>query len=97
LSAAGISAPIKNDNLHREFTMKWKYGVSCLVVVIAMTALVNCSKKGPAEKAGEKIDQGIESAKDKADDLVNEKGPLEKMGEKADSVVEKAEDALKSE
>jgi hypothetical protein len=77
--------------------MKRKFWVGCLVVVIAIAALVNCSKKGPAEKVGEKIDQGIESAKDKADDLVNEKGPLEKMGEKADSMVEKAEDALKSE
>jgi ElaB/YqjD/DUF883 family membrane-anchored ribosome-binding protein len=77
--------------------MKWKYGLGAVVVVIAIAALMNCSKKGPAEKAGEKIDEGIENAKDKVEDLVEKKGPLEKAGEKADSLMEKAEDALKSE
>lgn len=76
--------------------MKWKFWIGSLVVATAVVALMSCSKKGPAEKVGEKIDQGLENAKDKVEDLVDQKGPMEKAGEKVDSLVEKAEDALKS-
>jgi hyperosmotically inducible protein len=75
--------------------LKLLAGVALLALVAA--ASMGCGKKGPAEKAGEKIDEGIESAKDKAKDMVEEKGPLEKAGEKADSLMDEAGDALESE
>lgn len=45
-----------------------------------MGALAACDDKGPAEKAGEKVDNAVENMKD----AVNPKGPAEKAGEKID-------------
>ncbi len=45
-----------------------------------MGALAACDDKGPAEKAGEKVDNAVENMKD----AVNLKGPAEKAGEKID-------------
>jgi hypothetical protein len=45
-----------------------------------------CSeKKGPAEKAGEKIDETV----DKVKDALDPKGPAEKTGEKIDKALGK--------
>lgn len=49
---------------------------------------VGCEHKGPVEKAGEKIDQAAESAKDK----LNPEGSAEKAGRKIDQAVENATD-----
>jgi predicted small lipoprotein YifL len=43
-------------------------------------ALTGCPDKGPAQKAGEKID----NAKDKISDTVDPKGPAEKAGRAID-------------
>ncbi len=43
-------------------------------------SVVSCREKGPAEKAGERVDKAIENVKDAADP----KGPAEKAGEKVD-------------
>ncbi len=43
-----------------------------------------CREKGPAEKAGEKVDHAI----DKVDDAVNPKGPAEKAGRAVDRAVD---------
>lgn len=60
------------------------------IPVIAIVALVpllgflaSCEKKGPAEKAGENIDEAIEDVKD----AVDPKGPIEKAGEKVDEAL----------
>jgi hypothetical protein len=50
----------------------------CLFPVVA--SVVSCKEKGPAEKAGESIDNAAENVKD----AVNPKGPGEKAGEKID-------------
>lgn len=50
----------------------------CLFPVVA--CVVSCKEKGPAEKAGESIDNAAENVKD----AVNPKGPVEKAGEKID-------------
>lgn len=50
----------------------------CLFPVVA--SVVSCKEKGPAEKAGEGVDQAIEDVKD----AVDPKGPVEKVGEKID-------------
>ena len=48
---------------------------------VGATSLVACERKGPAEKAGEKIDHAIEDARDAVDPP---KGPIEKLGRKID-------------
>ena len=64
--------------------------------VLALTAVLEagiftftatgCSEnKGPAEKAGEKIDETV----DKVKDAVDPKGPAEKTGEKIDKALGK--------
>lgn len=49
---------------------------------------VGCEHKGPVEEAGEKIDQTVESAKDR----LNPEGSAEKAGKKIDQAVDKATD-----
>jgi len=44
-----------------------------------------CKEKGPAEKAGEKVDKTV----DKMKDAVDPKGPAEKAGEKIDKALDK--------
>jgi len=47
-----------------------------------------CEDKGPAESAGQEIDQAVEKAKD----AVDPQGPAERAGEKIDDSVEKAKE-----
>jgi len=56
--------------------------VSMTMMFGALAAFGGCESKGPAEKAGEQIDQGIQNAKD----AVNPPG----AGEKAGRAVDKA-------
>lgn len=48
-----------------------------------LAAFASCTKKGPAEKAGESMDEAIENVKD----AVDPKGPVEKAGEKVDKAL----------
>ena len=71
------------------------HGMSVVVVVVAIvlatggaTLLGGCREKGPAEKAGEKMDNAMEKLEDKLDP----KGPLEKAGRKIDKTVDDAKD-----
>lgn len=43
-----------------------------------------CRKKGPVEKAGEKVDETVE----KVGDAINPKGPAEKAGRAIDKAVD---------
>lgn len=45
-----------------------------------------CREKGPAEKAGEKVDRAM----DKVDDAIDPKGPAEKAGRSIDRAVDDA-------
>ena len=54
--------------------------VPALAAAIALS-FTGCEKKGPAEKAGEKIDRAGENVRD----TLNPKGPAEKVGEKIDN------------
>jgi len=63
--------------------------------LLIAAGLFACEKKGPAEKVGEKIDQTVEKAKDKVEDVTKPDGPMEKAGEKIDETVDKAKDAMK--
>jgi hypothetical protein len=44
-------------------------------------SFAGCESKGPAEQAGEKIDKGIQNAKD----AINPPGPVEKAGRAIDN------------
>jgi hypothetical protein len=49
----------------------------------ALVAFAGCESKGPAEKAGESVDKGIQNAKD----AVNPPGAGEKAGRALDKAV----------
>ncbi|HEX7260183.1 MAG TPA: antitoxin [Luteolibacter sp.] len=53
----------------------------CLVPIFISVS--SCREKGPAEKAGEKVDRAL----DKVEDAVDPKGPAEKAGEKVDKAL----------
>lgn len=58
----------------------WLAGSSLL----AMVMLVGCESKGPAEQAGEKIDTGIQKAKD----TISPPGPAAKAGRGLDKATQ---------
>ena len=68
--------------------------IQSLLLITSITLAVftfGCDSQGPAEKAGEKVDQSIESTKDaleEASDKITGKGPVEKAGEKIDEALE---------
>ncbi|MBW8887587.1 MAG: hypothetical protein JF616_07495 [Fibrobacteres bacterium] len=53
-----------------------------------MGILLACSKKGPVEKVGAKLDKTV----DKVQDAVTPDGPAEKAGKKLDKVIKDAND-----
>ena len=59
--------------------------VFCALAATLGFATAGCEKKGPAERAGEKID----NVADKIDDAVDPKGPVEKLGRKVDRAVDR--------
>ena len=61
---------------------------SALLVMGGALVGVGCESEGPVEKAGKKVDQAVEGAKDK----INPEGPVEKAGKKVDQAVEDAKD-----
>ena len=69
-----------------------------LLMGIMMVPLVACEKKGPAEKAGEQVDQAVEETKeelgefrDAIKDKLDPQGPAEEAGEKIDEAMEPAQ------
>ena len=63
-------------------TRKLALAASTLLVSVA---LVGCEEKGPAQKAGENVDQAGKDLKN----AVNPKGPMEKAGGEMDKAVGK--------
>ena len=55
-----------------------------MLLVAVVTLAVGCSEKGPAEKAGAKIDAAVENAKEKAGEAMEEAG--EKVEEAGDEI-----------
>jgi len=64
---------------------KWNYRFAPLAaaLVVALATIVGCEAKGPAERAGESIDKGVQNAKD----AINPPGPVEKAGRALDNTV----------
>jgi len=61
-------------------------GLAIVLATGGATLLGGCREKGPAEKAGEKVDNAMEKVEDKLDP----KGPVEKAGRKIDKAVDDA-------
>jgi hypothetical protein len=60
------------------------FPVATLVVMLgALAGFAGCEDKGPAEKAGESIDKGVQNAKD----AVIPPGPGEKAGREVDKAL----------
>ena len=69
--------------------------IGTALVISGLLVLLPGCEKGDAEKAGEKIDNAIESVKEKAEeakDSLTNKGPAEKAGEKIDNAIENAKE-----
>ena len=66
---------------------RWKNRVapfaSLVLMIGALMAFAGCESKGPAEKAGESVDKGIQNAKD----VVNPPGAGEKVGRDLDKAI----------
>jgi hypothetical protein len=56
-----------------------------LLLAGAVVLGAGCRSEGPAEQAGEKVDQGIQNVKD----AVNPPGPVEKAGRAVDKALNK--------
>lgn len=53
------------------------------VALLSMLALSACEQKGPAERAGEQIDNAVENAGDKIENATDEAGKaIEEAGDK---------------
>ncbi len=68
--------------------MNMRKGLSIVTAVVMLTAgslvAVGCDPEGPAERAGEEIDE----AADNIDDKLDPKGPVEKAGRALDRAVD---------
>ena len=66
-------------------TKERKHRVARLATLLlgAVAAFAGCESKGPAERAGENIDKGVQDVKD----AINPPGPVEKTGRSVDKVL----------
>jgi hypothetical protein len=64
---------------------KQRFAPLTTLLLGAVVIFAGCESKGPAQKAGEDIDKGIENAKD----AINPPGPAEKAGRGLDKAFNK--------
>lgn len=68
-----------------------------LIIALGLTAVLGaCENEGPAERAGAEIDQTVEQAQEKVEEVMDEpnEGPAEEMGEKLDEAAEETQEAV---
>lgn len=64
------------------------------LALLSLTLLAGC-EEGPAESAGEEIDQAIENGQEMLEDAVEvEEGPAEDAGEEIDEAIEDGQESL---
>jgi hypothetical protein len=74
---------------NREDSIKKQNVLLVLLAAVCVTGIVlACSKKGPVEKVGAKMDKTV----DKIQDAVTPDGPDEKAGKKLDKVINDVND-----
>lgn len=82
----------------RRRTPAWRASYGVLALLTTLLILNGCERQGPAEQAGERVDESIEAMKESAsdtyDDLTGEPGPAEKAGREMDEAREAAGDKL---
>jgi hypothetical protein len=68
-------------------TKKTKHRIAPLAALLfgVVATFAGCESKGPAQRAGENIDKGIQDAKD----AINPPGPAEKAGRNLDKALNK--------
>ena len=64
--------------------------LTSIAVILAMLGFSACESEGPAERAGEKIDETME----RAGEAFDNKGPAESAGEEVDKAMERAREAI---
>jgi hyperosmotically inducible protein len=65
--------------------MKSKILIGALLVAFILV-ITGCEEKGPAEKAGEKIDNAVENVKDNSNDALEEaENAIEEAGDKIEN------------
>lgn len=69
--------------------MSYKKLLSAIWVALMVMGLAACDKKGPAERAGERIDNATERAGDKIEDAGDK--AAEKMDHAADKIEDKTD------
>jgi hypothetical protein len=70
--------------------MKRSQLTSCTIIVItALLALPGCEQEGPAEQAGENIDEAVEEMQEKARDASDQ--AMDKVEEATDKLEEKTD------
>lgn len=70
--------------------MKLPQSSVLLSIAVLIFALAGCEKEGPAEKAGENIDEAVEEMQEKAEETGD------KVMEKVEEATDKVEDAADS-
>ncbi len=60
-----------------------RFALRAALLIVAFAIVVGCEAKGPAERAGASIDNGVQNAKD----AFNPPGPAEKAGRALDSTI----------
>lgn len=65
--------------------MKDQIRLTAVMLAAGLLFIGGCSEKGPAEKAGARVDEAVESVKEKLDPA----GPAEKAGREIDEAVDK--------
>lgn len=63
-----------------------KTGLFTTITLASLLAVSACEQQGPAEKAGEKVDNAVENLQDKYDKQT--KGPMERTGEAIDESID---------
>ena len=71
--------------------MKLSQSTALLATAILVFTLAGCEKEGPAEQAGEQIDEAVETMQDKADDAGDK--AMDKLEEAGDEIEEATDSA----
>ncbi len=88
-AASGIvfSLPARSKRTH-----PWHASYAVLAVLTSLPILNGCDKQGPAERAGEQVDQPVEDMKEEAkalfDDPAGPPGPAQEAGKALDEARE---------
>ena len=67
---------------NKRINRRWRFAVLLLGVV---AVFAGCEAKGPAQRAGESVDKGVQNAKD----AINPPGPVEKAGRSVDKALDR--------